>query len=300
MVAKAPKSGKRPEQESVAAGSALVLSPRSYTKRSTGHGVLSDEANIDDDRRYKAPALEKGLDILELLATTTGPMTLTAIVNQLGRSHGELFRMVQVLEFRGYIEQDSSAEGYMLTHRLFSLGMQQPRVHSLVEIALPVMRQLSLDLGQSCHLALHTLGEMVVVARMESSEQLGFSVRVGYRRPLFQSASGMVLYAFQPDDIRGRWEKMLNPQPSEAELAEFRAHADEVRKRRVELTPSRFVAGVTDISAPVMRGGFAAAALTVPFLKKLGPQVGRAEAGNHVRAAAERISEQLVESDSRI
>ena len=56
-----------------------------------------------EDDRYRAPALDKGLDILELLATSSSPMTLTAIVNQLGRSHGELFRMVQVLEFRGFI-----------------------------------------------------------------------------------------------------------------------------------------------------------------------------------------------------
>jgi len=257
-------------------------------------------ASEEDDRRYKAPALEKGLDILELLATTSSAMTLTAIVNQLGRSHGELFRMVQVLEFRGYIEQDSSADGYLLTDKLFSLGMQRPKTHSLVEVALPVMRKLSQDLGQSCHLALHTLGDMVVVARMESSEQLGFSVRVGYRRPLVKAASGAVLYAFQPEDIRRRWESLLNPPLSGKELADWRAHADEIRKRRVELTPSRFVAGVTDISAPVMRGGVAAAALTVPFLEKLGPQISQEEAAERVLEAATDISEQLLESDSRI
>jgi len=253
-----------------------------------------------DDRRYKAPALEKGLDILELLATTSSPMTLTQIVNQLGRSHGELFRMIQVLEFRGYIEQDSSADGYLLSDRLFSLGMQRPKTHSLVEVALPVMRQLAKDLDQSCHLVLHTLGDMVVVARMESSEQLGFSVRVGYRRPLVKSASGAVLYAFQPDDIRRRWEEMFNPQLDEKALAAWRARADEIRQREIELTPSHFVAGVTDISAPVMRGGVAAAALTVPFLEKLGPQVSKEEAGRRVREAALSIADQLIESDSRI
>jgi DNA-binding IclR family transcriptional regulator len=262
--------------------------------------VATDDAEIDEsDRRYRAPALEKGLDILELLATAKQPMTLTAIVNELGRSHGELFRMVQVLEFRGYIEQDSTTDGYLLTDRLFSLGMQQPRTRNLIEVALPIMRQLSLDLGQACHLALHTLGEMVVVARMESSEQLGFSVRVGYRRPLVKSASGVVLYAFQPEDVRRRWEGMMRPPLGEDELAAFRIHADAVRERRVELTPSQFVAGVTDISAPILRGGFAAAALTVPFLKKLEPMVAKPVAARAVRLAADRIAEQLVEGDSR-
>ncbi len=257
-------------------------------------------ADVEDDRRYKAPALEKGLDILELLATTSSPMTLTAIVNQLGRSHGELFRMVQVLEFRGYIEQDASADGYLLTDRLFSLGIQRPKTHSLVEVALPVMRQLAQDVGQSCHLALHTLGDMVVVARMESSEQLGFSVRVGYRRPMVKSASGAVLYAFQPDDVRRRWEKMFDPPLDDKTLAAWRTRADEIRQREVVLTPSQFVAGVTDISAPVMRGGVAAAALTVPFLEKLGPQVSKEDAARRVREAAGSIANQLIESDSRI
>ena len=91
----------------------------------------------------------------------------------------------------------------------------------------------------------------------------------------------------------------MQPPLGNDELAAFRAHADEVRQRRVELTPSQFVAGVTDISAPILRGGYAAAALTVPFLKKLEPKVARSTAAQAVRLAADRISDQLVEGDSR-
>src|SRR3546814_15424650 len=80
-------------------------------------------------------------------------MTLTAIVNRLERSHGELFRMVQVLEYRGYIEQDRASDGYRLTDQLFSLGMQQPRIQNLVEIALPIMRPFTIAVEQSFHLA---------------------------------------------------------------------------------------------------------------------------------------------------
>ena len=66
------------------------------------------------------------------------------------------------------------------------------------------------------------------------------------------------------------------------------------------MTPSKFVAGVTDISAPVMRGGMAAAALTVPYLKKLQEVVSKRDTAELVREAAERISRQLVEGDSRV
>lgn len=110
----------------------------------------------EDEPRYRAPALEKGLDILERLAIATRPMTVNDIRAALGRSYGELFRMVQVLEHRGYIEQDPQGAGYRLTDRLFSLGMHQPMTLSLVELALPEMRRLAQETGQSCHLAVHT------------------------------------------------------------------------------------------------------------------------------------------------
>lgn len=266
----------------------------------TARALMAEEEDRAGDPRYRAPALEKGLDILELLAARPGSMTLTTIVNALDRSHGELFRMVQVLEHRGYIEQDPAEDGYRLTDRLFSLGMQQPRTANLIEAALPVMRRLASEIGQSCHLALHSRGQMVVVARMESGEQLGFSVRVGYRRPLMQTASGMVLYAHQPADVRKRWEAMFDPPIAEEDMVAVRRHADEITERNVEQRPSQFVAGVTDISAPVMRGGAAAAALTVPFLKKLHPSLSIRKTAVLVREAADAISEQLVESDSRI
>lgn len=256
-------------------------------------------AEGEDDRRYRAPALEKGLDILERLAVAKAPMTVNDIRAELDRSYGELFRMVQVLEYRGYIEQDPQTSGYRLTDRLFSLGMHQPMTRSLVELALPEMRRLAEQAGQSCHLAVHTQGDMVVIARMESGEQLGFSVRVGYRRPLTATASGAVLYAFQPADVRRRWETLLAPDPA-LDLDAFRQHADQVRDEGMDKEVSTSVAGVIDLSAPILRGGAAAAALTMPFLKRLQPGVGPDEAAQLVLAAAQRISVQLAPADSRI
>lgn len=61
------------------------------------------------ERKYRAPALEKGLDVLELLSSHGRPMTPSQMSVTLKRSVSELFRMIQVLEFRGYIEQSSEA-----------------------------------------------------------------------------------------------------------------------------------------------------------------------------------------------
>ena len=249
--------------------------------------------------RYRAPALEKGLDILELLVAESDPLTVSEIAKKLHRSTGELFRMIQVLERRGFVEQGPEAGGFRLSGRLFSLGMAQPAVKTLTEVALPHMRRLSLDIGQSCHLALHSVGQIVVVARMESSELIGFSVRIGYRRPLTHALSGALLYAFQPEIVRGRWEEHLRPKPSKKELAEFRAKADGIRKTGHGRKASESVPGVTDISAPILRNDIAAAALTVPFLESTSPAKSLKESTQYLIRAADHISRGLLTSDHR-
>ncbi|MGH9454797.1 MAG: helix-turn-helix domain-containing protein, partial [Terriglobia bacterium] len=52
---------------------------------------------------YRAPALEKGLDILEALAAARVPQSLSEMARLLKRSASELFRMLNLLERRGYI-----------------------------------------------------------------------------------------------------------------------------------------------------------------------------------------------------
>jgi DNA-binding IclR family transcriptional regulator len=258
-----------------------------------------DSVATERDAKYRAPALEKGLDILRLLAGERVPMTVTAICDRLDRSQGEIFRMVQVLQIRGFIEQDPVTDGYRLTDLLFSMAMQQPATQGLIEIALPVMRGLATTIGQSCHLALHSRGEIVVVARMESTEQIGFSVRVGYRLPITQALSGLLLFAFQPEDVRVTWLGMLKPRPPAAEIQRFIAAADGAHKNGFARAASSFVNGITDISVPIIRGDRAAAALTVPYIKTSLSRVPLETVIENLKAAAGGISAQLSQTDSR-
>jgi DNA-binding IclR family transcriptional regulator len=224
-------------------------------------------------------------------------MTISSIVQQLGRSTGELFRMIQVLEYRRFIEQAEASEGYRLTGRLFALGMDQPHVKTLLEAALPVIRQVSRTTGQSCHIAVHANGQIVVIARVESSTQIGFTVRLGYTRALQQTVSGIILYAFQNEAIRAQWERLLRPSLSKAELLAFKKRANEVRRRGFERAASTFVAGITDISAPIMNGELAVAALTVPFVHSNPVVMSESEAALCIKAAAARISAELLHAD---
>lgn len=253
-----------------------------------------------EERRYRAPALEKGLDILELLASERDPLTVSAISQKLDRSMSELFRMVQVLEFRGFIQQSPAGDGFIPTDRLFSLGMQQAPVKTLLELALPQMKALSATIGQSCHLVVRSRGDIVVVARMESAEQIGFSVRVGYRQSLALTLSGAVLFAFQEEHTRKAWLADLSPEVTAEQIKILEKRASEIREKGYIRSKSDFVVGITDISAPILRGHTAAAALTVPFVHSAQTVMPIDQVIRHLRAAAAEISGALLMSDHQV
>lgn len=246
-----------------------------------------------DSPKYRAPALDKGLDILELLAKATQPLSIAEISDGVGRSRGEIFRMLQVLEDRDYIARTDGEGAYSLTPRLFRLGMEQPPVKNLVETAMPVMHRLADEIDQSCHLVVPSQEQIVVIARVDPPGETGLVVRVGHRRPISHSASGYVLLAWQTDDTRERWFRtMLQHEPG-LKRTRVEATIKDVRAAGLATIASEVVDGVTDLSAPIIEGNHAVCALTVPFIERRGAKLDMKATARLLVSAAADISREL-------
>jgi len=244
--------------------------------------------------KYRAPALDKGLDILELLAQATGPKSMGDISEGVGRSRNEIFRMLQVLEERGYLAKAPGDAGYVLTNRLFMLGMQQPQVQNVTEIALPIMRRLADEVGQPCHLVAPSQDQIVVIAQIDAPSDLGMAVRPGHRRPIVHSTSGLVLYAFQHEPVQEQWLLMLDDGGVEYDRARFLQQAKRIRQQGYASMKSEAVVGVTDLTAPVLQSDHATYTLSMPFIQRIPEKVGIEQALAAVCAAARDISHALM------
>ena len=249
------------------------------------------DQDANDDRKYRAPALEKGLDVLELLSAQGEAMTPSQMSATLGRSVSELFRMIQVLEFRGYIEQ--SSDGYRLTNRLFTLGMTQAPIKSLMDVAMPAMRDLASGTMQSCHLVVPSGDQIVVIARIESPGDLGYSVRIGYRRSILHATSGLVFYGKANERARRYLHDRLVGLFGQETVAEFAARALAASSGGYVERASDFVKGVTDLVAPVMGADGVIATLITPFIEQKPMNCTKDEATRLLVRAAGVISDQM-------
>ena len=221
---------------------------------------------------YSAPALEKGLDILELLASEPEALTARQIGEKLGRSKSEIFRMVYVLVERGYLNRDAATDRLSLSNHLFDLGMRTPRSRTLVEVALPAMERFANAIGLATHLVVVSRGQTVVVANAAPPwTAFNFVLQLGYGNAATEAVSGQTIIAFQPAKRRKAMiEESMALLESKSPLADLNRQLDEIASAGSVISPSHFLVGVIDICAPILdKSGRAVASLVVPCLQQL-------------------------------
>ncbi|MBV7396757.1 IclR family transcriptional regulator [Mameliella sediminis] len=242
---------------------------------------------------YSAPALEKGLDIIELLSAQETGLTQSEIARGLGRSVGEIFRMLIVLQDRGFVAQDPLSDRYSLTTYIFEIAHRIPVVGRLTAAAGPPMRELSAKINQSAHLSILSGTGVLVIGQTNSPGNNVMAVRLGAQIDLWRASSGRVILAYQPkEEVRRLMKEVPIPKDSSAEqileeLAQIRAGGLEVRDSFV-------VRGVVNISVPIIdHSGQAVAALTIPHIERYGEPISFETCKSELAATAALLSKTL-------
>lgn len=215
---------------------------------------------------YRVPALEKGLDILELLAHSFVPLSLTEISLRCGRKVSEMQRMVGYLHARGYLVRDDLG-GYRLSSRMFRLATMQPPFQHLLTRAMPHMEKFVAKIGESVHLCILEKDDMLVLGESAGYHDgaVCISVRTGSRHPADEAASGrLLLTGYSPEALKAFAQRRnLSPKAFAAlqeKLAAIKAHGHEG-------CASSQIPGLHDLGVLVLAGGtLPVAALTTTYL----------------------------------
>jgi DNA-binding IclR family transcriptional regulator len=222
--------------------------------------------------KYTAPALEKGLDIIEHLSNFESGLSQSEIARDLKRSVSEIFRMLVVLQARGYIAQDPATDRYVLTTLLFEIAHRTPLIRRLTTAATPLMRDLAHAINQSVHLAVLTDDSVLIAGQVDPPARHVMSVRLGTRVDVWRASSGRVMMA----------------------EAAIREDLQAIRRRGHEIVDSFMIKGVVNISAPIIdHTGQAIAALTVPHIQRLHDKVSFTDCCRGVIDTAARLTRSL-------
>lgn len=214
------------------------------------------------------PALDKGIDIIELLAGEKNGLLISEIAFRLRRSMSELFRIVIALEQRQWVQKDRESSRYGITYRLMELAHRGTPAEAMSLVAAPVLSQLSREIDQSCHIVVPAGAHGLVAVRQENAGNTGgFTIRLGAVVDLLSSSAGHLLLAnMDPTDQAKVFRQITAPWPmKKADLVRRLAR---VREQGFALQPSLVTSAVTEISYPIhARAAKVVGALTVHHLR---------------------------------
>ena len=229
------------------------------------------------DDRYRAPALDKGLDILELLARQPQGLTRAEIVKKMDRNASEIYRMLERLVARQYVMRSLPGDRYALSLKLFTLAHMHPPLNRLVTQAMPIMEAFAQKAEQACHMGVYDQGNVLVAAQVNGPGTWSMTLRVGGHVGLVDTASGQVLLAFadasQARQMLAQHTALEGEAPADPEA--LAAALGLIRKQGYFERDSPQSLGVADISCPIFGPDHSAlAVLTCPCVRRLDRQVG--------------------------
>jgi DNA-binding IclR family transcriptional regulator len=222
----------------------------------------------DGGNAPQSQTLDRGIRILEHLATVGTPQPVMEIAQSMGLHRSITYRLLRTLEDHELVERDAAGR-YWLGLGVAALGRGVRT--DLQSAALPRLNSLVADLGMTAFLVVRAGEEAVTVASVEPPDSAAHVVyRPGIRHPVGRGAPGLAL---------------LMP---EAPAPDDRDALAEARRAGWATSHGEVIPGIRSIAAPVLGpDGGARAALAVVFVDEAADveRIGRA-----VRAAAQKVA----------
>ncbi|SFR52694.1 transcriptional regulator, IclR family [Yoonia tamlensis] len=232
------------------------------------------------------PSVAKAFDIIELLVGVEGGLTMNEMVAALGRTMGEIYRIVIYLTEREFLTQHPETGKYAMTLKLFELSHRHDPTKRLISNALPILERIAATTEQSCHLGVLNRNNVLVLTSAPSPRPAGYAVRTGAIFPVERTSSGHVILAFAAQDEQDRYINRL-PKAEQATTAQRLAT---IRENGFEDTASTMINGVRNLCVPVFDIRGITAAITTGFIAQNDPIATADETLAALRSAASELS----------
>jgi len=182
---------------------------------------------------YPIKVLNKTFSILEILLQQGSAMNMTEISKKLALHPSTTHRILDTLKHWGYIEQDPHTQKYQLGLKVLELGMAKLHQMDLAREATPYLKELVKQCNETVHLGVLEGGEVLYLAKEESSQTIRMISYVGKRAPLHCTALGKVLLTYLSTEERKKilGEKVL-PRLTENTITDKKELEKELSKIR--------------------------------------------------------------------
>jgi DNA-binding IclR family transcriptional regulator len=207
----------------------------------------------DIDPKNIVGSIIKGARLLDLYSTDRREISLNEFTQEAGYNKTTTHRLLQTLVAVGWLVRSASG-GYRLGARMLVLGAIARADLDLRNEALPFMRQLADELGDTSFLMVPgPQGAVVVETIVGGNPVQVHGLAVGSVLPYHVAAGPVVLAAFSPETraLALAAERTPFTEHTTCDLDDFARRLDAVREHGYSVSIEDYIHGVGAVAAPV-------------------------------------------------
>jgi DNA-binding IclR family transcriptional regulator len=221
--------------------------------------VPSTEPNIDDEaedrQRAGVQSLGRAFGILEEIARHREGIGLAELSKLVGLHNSTTFHLAKTMVSLGYIRQERDSKRYRVGRPLFALAASALDEIEMINLATPILEDLSRETGESGHFAVRMGDSVIVIARTSGAGAFQLTDRVGVVRPAHCTALGKIILAsLRPDQLKRFLERVeLKPSTKESitDPAVLLKEIAEIRRSAIAFDDGEFNPEVRCVAVPV-------------------------------------------------
>ena len=205
--------------------------------------------------RYLINSIIRACNILRCFSKDKAHFKISEIAYQLQLDRSTTYRILLSLERCGLVEKDEKTGEYSLGVAAFEIGNDYLRRMDFIQISKPIMADLAMKVQETVHLAVLSEMEIVYVDKVDSPRSLGVMSKIGQRAPVYCTALGKSLLAFQPEEELSRIIDRIKFKSYTQKTIIFKKklikELEEIKKRGYALDQREYEEDVECIGAPI-------------------------------------------------
>lgn len=248
-----PKASEKPNEKT----SEKQASPR---KAAIAELVPQPHADAGDDAEDRqrgggVQSLGRAFSILEEVARHREGIGLAELSKLVGLHNSTTFHLAKTLVSLGYLRQEKDNKRYRVGRPLFALAASALDEIEMVNVATPVLEDLSRETSESSHFAVRMGDAVVVIARTSGPGAFQLTDRVGVVRPAHCTALGKIILAsLRPEQLKrfiARAELKPSTPKSITDVDVLVHEIAEVQRTGIAFDDGEFNAEVRCVAVPV-------------------------------------------------
>src|ERR1044071_6163068 len=140
-------------------------------------------------------SLDRGLVILEAVANSSDPISLSELTNLVGIDRSSVFRLAFTLKRRGFLAYPAGRKDFILGPALWRLSDRYDWGPMLIRVSPGYLKQLGKQSNETVHLAVREGRNALFIDHVTANHVIAVSGQTGELVPLHCTAHGKALLA---------------------------------------------------------------------------------------------------------